>query len=75
MYLTYFNAGFRVYDIADPYTRREVGYYIPPDPAECLGFLPKKLVMQTEDVLVDLRSPIYITDRNWGLHILEWAGP
>ncbi len=75
VYLTYFNAGLRVYDIADPYAPREIAYYIPPDPTERLGLLPKKLVTQTEDVLVDRRGTIYITDKNWGLHILEWTGP
>ena len=75
IYLTYFNAGLRVYDIVDPFLPREIGYFIPPDPPERLGLLPKKLVTQTEDVLVDRRGYIYITDKNWGLHILEWTGP
>jgi hypothetical protein len=74
IYLTYFNAGLRVYDIADPYAPREIGYFVPPDPPERLGLLPKKLVTQTEDVLVDRRGYIYITDKNWGIHILEWTG-
>jgi len=74
IYLTYFNAGLRVYDIADPYAPREIGYFVPPDPPERLGLLPKKLVCQTEDVLVDRRGYIYITDKNWGVHILEWTG-
>lgn len=74
IYLTYFNAGLRVYDISDPYLPREVGYYIPPDPTERLGLLPKTLVTQTEDVLVDARGYIYITDKNHGLHILRYTG-
>ena len=74
IYLTYFNAGLRVYDIADPYAPREIGYFVPPDPPERLGLLPKKLVCQTEDVLVDRRGYIYITDKNWGVQILEWTG-
>ncbi len=74
IYLTYFNAGLRVYDIADPYAPCEIGYFIPPDPPERLGLLPKKLVTQTEDVLVDRRGYLYITDKNWGVHILEWTG-
>ncbi len=74
VYLTYFNAGLRIYDIADPHQPREVAHFIPPDPPERLGLLPKKLVTQTEDVLVDRRGTIYITDKNWGLHILEWTG-
>jgi len=74
VYLTYFNAGLRVYDIADSYSPREIGYFVPPDPPERLGLLPKKLVCQTEDVLVDRRGYIYITDKNWGVQILEWTG-
>ena len=30
-----------------------------------------KLVTQTEDVLVDTRGNIYITDKQWGLYILR----
>jgi hypothetical protein len=74
VYLTYFNAGLRVYDISDPYLPREIGYYIPPDPTERLGLLPRTLVTQTEDVLVDARGCIYITDKNHGLHILRYTG-
>ncbi len=74
IYLTYFNAGLRVYDLADPYLPREIGWYVPPDPKERLGLLPKTLVCQTEDVLVDRRGYIYITDKNWGIHILEYTG-
>ncbi|MFQ5911799.1 MAG: LVIVD repeat-containing protein [Nitrospinota bacterium] len=74
IYLTYFNAGLRVYDLTDPYLPREIGWYVPPDPKERLGLLPKKLVCQTEDVLVDRRGYIYITDKNWGIHILEFTG-
>jgi hypothetical protein len=73
IYLTYFNAGLRVYDIADAYAPREIGYYIPPDPTERLGLLPKTLVAQSEDVMVDRRGYIYVTDKNWGLHILQVA--
>jgi len=33
-----------------------------------------KLVAQTEDVLVDSRGYIYITDKNQGLYILKYTG-
>jgi len=72
VYLTYFNAGLRIYDISDPYLPREIAYYVPPDPKEKIGELPRgKLVAQSEDVIVDTRGYIYITDKNHGLHILR----
>jgi hypothetical protein len=33
------------------------------------------LVTQTEDVLVDTRGYIYMTDKQWGLWILRYTGP
>ena len=33
-----------------------------------------QLVAQTEDVLVDTRGYIYITDKNQGLYILKYTG-
>ena len=75
VYLTYFNAGLRIYNISDPNTPREVGYFLPPDPRQRYGTLPQnKLVAQTEDVLVDRRGYIYITDKNQGLFILKYTG-
>jgi len=76
IYLTYFNAGLRIYNIADPEQPREVGYFIPPDPQERIGPIPvEKLVVQTEDVLVDRRGYIYITGKNEGLWILRYNRP
>src|SRR5262244_3188518 len=37
--------------------------------------LPRDLVTQTEDVLVDSRGYIYVTDKQWGLWILRYTGP
>lgn len=71
IHLTYFNAGLRLVDIADPRLPREVGYFVPPDPLERRGVLPARLVTQSEDVLVDARGFIYLTDKNHGLYVLE----
>ena len=75
IYLTYFNAGLRVYDIKDPIQPVESGWFIPPDPTANSGPLPKDAVAQTEDVLVDTRGYIYITDKNWGMWILRYSAP
>jgi hypothetical protein len=75
MYLTYFNAGLRVFDISNARLPKEVGYFIPPDPTKRYGPVPDKLVEQTEDVLVDRRGYVYITNKNQGLWILRYTGP
>ena len=72
IYLTYFNAGLRVYDISDPFLPREIAYYVPPDPEKRVGPMPRaKLVAQSEEVIVDKRGYIYVTDKNHGLFILR----
>ena len=75
VYLTYFNAGLRVFDIKDPRQPTEVGWFIPPTPPKRVGPLPRTaLVTQTNDVLADARGYIYITDRQWGVWILKYTG-
>jgi len=70
-YLTYFNAGLRVYDIRDARMPKEFAYFVPPDPKTRIGIKPTRLVAQTEDVLVDRRGCIYISDKNHGIFILR----
>jgi len=70
-YLTYFNAGLRIYDIRDPRTPKEIAYFIPPDPKERIGTKPSRLVAQVEDVLADRRGCIYISEKNQGIYILR----
>jgi hypothetical protein len=70
-YLTYFNAGLRVYDIRDPRQPKEVGYFVPADPKTRNGLKPSKLVAQSEDVIVDRRGYIYVSDKNHGIHVLR----
>lgn len=74
VYMTYFNAGLQVFDIANPYFPKIVGYYIPDDPQKRLGPLPIDLVAQYEDVIVDRRGYAYVSEKNSGLHILRFAG-
>jgi hypothetical protein len=75
IYLTYFNAGLRIFDIQDPRLPKEVGWFIPPTPTKRIGPMPRTtLVNQTEDVLVDTRGNIYITDKQWGLFVLRYTG-
>ena len=72
LYLTWFNAGLRIYDTSDPRQVEEIGHFVPPDPLERRGVFPQtRLVAQTEDVLVDSRGCIYITDKNHGIFILK----
>jgi len=74
-YLAYFNAGLRVYNVANPRLPVEMGFFLPPDPRQRYGPMPQgRLVTQTEDVLVDRRGFIYITDKNQGLWILRYMG-
>lgn len=72
VYLTHFNGGLRVYDIAEPLRPEEIAYYVPEDPKVRRGVKPvEALVTQFEDVLVDRRGYIYCTDKNHGLFVLR----
>ncbi|MGW6504515.1 LVIVD repeat-containing protein [Nonomuraea angiospora] len=74
-YIAHFNAGLRVYDVSNTRLPREVGYFVPPDPTRRYGPMPEgRLVAQTEDVVVDRRGYIYISDKNQGVHVLRYTG-
>ena len=82
VFISWFNAGLRVVDIRDPFTPKEVAYYIPAisknTARRCLrvnGVESCKIAIQTNNVEVDDRGYIYIVDRaNTGMHILELTG-
>ena len=82
LFVTFFNAGLRVLDIRDPYSLKEVAYYIPATTDKtderCIGEGAQercKIAIQSNNAEVDDRGYIYIGDRaNTGLHILELTG-
>jgi hypothetical protein len=72
LFVAYFNAGLRVVEISDPYHPREVGFYIPDLVGSGTG--REKKFIQTNDVDLDYRGLIFITDRAGnGMHILEYT--
>ena len=82
VFMSWFNAGVRTVDIRDPYSPKEIGYYIPgiteKTDQRCVkdasGSRCKRAI-QTNNVEVDDRGLIYIVDRaDTGMHILELTG-
>jgi hypothetical protein len=76
LYCTGFNAGVRVYDFSDPYLPKEIACFIPPDPKKNLWPIPDMMTngvicANCQDILVDKRGYIYVTDSNGGLYILR----
>lgn len=68
VFATYFSAGVRVYDLADPHHPVEVAHWIPQPP-------PGQPVAQINDLFVDAGGLIWVTDRvGGGLYVLE-PGP
>jgi hypothetical protein len=75
IFATYYNAGVRVYDIADQARPKEIAYYVPPDPARMVDPRPNRpQVLQTADCYVDKNGFMYLTDQNAGLNILQYEG-
>ena len=68
IFATYFSAGVRVYDLADPSRPREIAYWISQAP-------PGQPVPQANDLFVDRHGLVWVTDRgHGGLFVLEPEG-
>ena len=75
IFATWHNAGVRVFDIADPFRPREVGYCVPQAPDRLVDIRPGAVpVTQSCDVCVDKDGILYVTDTNSGLSILQFKG-
>jgi hypothetical protein len=65
VFVTYFNAGLRVYDLEDPAAPREVAHWVPEPPAG-------QAAPQLNDLFVDSDGLVWVTDRySGGLYVLE----
>lgn len=63
--VTYFNAGLRIYDVADPARPREIAHWLPATP-------PGQEAPQINDVFVAEDLDIYVTDRvNGGVYVVR----
>ncbi len=82
VFVTWFNAGMRVVDVRNPFNPTEVGYYIPATSEntanrciEINGQERCKTAIQSNNLEVDDRGYIYVTDRaGTGMHILDLTG-
>lgn len=79
LFVAYFNAGIRAIDMRNPWSPRELGYYVPrvnPRTDErCVtdnGVETCKIAIQTNNLEIDDRGFVYAVDRaNSGMHIVE----
>jgi hypothetical protein len=67
VYATWFGAGLRIIDLADPERPREVAYFIP-EPGT------GKTAPATNDVAMDDRGLLYITDKATAFDVIEFTG-
>jgi hypothetical protein len=75
-WIAYFNAGVRVVDLSNPYSLKEVGYYLPkPTALSHPMSQDQPVAIQMNDVDIDHRGLAYASDRaGAGLFILEYTG-
>ena len=72
VFVTYQNAGVRVYDISNPFRPEEIASLVPPKPPQLMAWPPNRpQVLDTTDIFPAKKGLVYITDMNAGLYILE----
>jgi hypothetical protein len=75
VFVTYHNAGLRVYDIKNQFEPKEIAYFVPPPPEKIVDQRPNPVkVIQSCDVYVDPNGVAFLTDTNAGLYILQYEG-
>lgn len=67
LYVTWFGAGLRIIDIADPANPKERGYFIP-KPGDGVA------APLTNDVYKDERGLLFVTDKERGMDVIEFIG-
>ena len=67
VFVTYFNAGLRVFDLADPEAPGEIAHWVPETP-------PGQEDAQTNDLFVDADGLVWVTDRIGGGLVRARAG-
>ncbi len=76
MYISWFNAGLRTFDISDARLPTEVGWFLPPErpglPAQSGAHASP--VNWSEEVAVDSRGNIYLNEDKWGTFIVRYTG-
>jgi hypothetical protein len=76
MFITWFNAGLRVFDVSDARHPTEVGYFLPPERPglkEQTG-AHNSPINWSEEVAVDARGNIFLNDDKWGTFVLQYTG-
>lgn len=72
MYVAWFTAGLRTFDISDARDVKEVGWFLPPNPTAPIvthgGSIQSNA---TQEVLEDIRGNIFVVDSAWGLWVVR----
>ena len=75
IFVTYNNAGVRIFDISNQFSPKEVAYWVPPVPTKLIDPRPNiALDAKTADIYVTKEGLIFVSDWNAGMHVLEYKG-